>query len=95
MAEDAAGSAASRDQRAEMRRTIAAYLDAFNRMDLKAVMTFFTPDAFYEPGDGSRHVGRRAVQRALEPQLSHAYGAMVFEEDFFDPATRKAVLRWT
>ncbi len=74
-----------------------AFTDAFNRNDLDAVMTYFADDACYEPGDGTRHVGRAAIRRAFEPQFAGAYGAMRFdlEDRLIDLANRKAVLRWT
>jgi hypothetical protein len=38
--------------------TITKYMDAFNANDLDRVMTFFSDDAIYEPGDGKTHRGK-------------------------------------
>ncbi len=87
----------SDDRRAVLQQITSAYLNAFNCMDMNTVMNFFAPDALYEPGDGSRYVGRDAIEQAFKPQLSYAYGAMFFEEEdlFLDAEAHKAVLRWT
>lgn len=75
---------------------IAAFAAAFNRNDLDTVMTFFTDDAVYEPGDGRRHVGKAAVRQAFEPQFSGAFGAMEFvaEDMIIDLENNKAVFTW-
>jgi ketosteroid isomerase-like protein len=60
---------------------VGAYFDAFNRMDLDATMSYFAPNALYEPGDGCEYHGVAAVRRAFEPQFSYARGKMYFEEE--------------
>lgn len=50
--------------------TLARVLDAFNRHDLDAIMTFFADDASFDTPRGSdpwgsRHVGRAAVRKGF------------------------------
>src|SRR5512143_3887110 len=42
------------------------YWDAFNANDLDRVMTFFSDDAVYQPGDGKTHKGKAAIHAAFE-----------------------------
>jgi ketosteroid isomerase-like protein len=72
------------------------FLDAFNRNDLAAVMTFFAEDSLYEEFNGRRSQGKTAIRDALTPQFQHAYGKMQFlEEDLFgDVKTGKVVVSW-
>ncbi len=81
----------------DLQAAVSAYLDAFNRMDLDAVMMHFAPDAKYQPGDGSVHLGATAIRRALLPQFSSCWGKMRFEETdrFMDASVRKVVFVWT
>lgn len=76
--------------------TINKYMDAFNANDLDRVMTFFSDDAVYEPGDGKTHKGKAEIHAAFEPQFNGAYGAMRFDEHdrLIDVENRKAVIRW-
>lgn len=73
------------------------FVAAFNSNYLEVVMQHFADDAEYLPGDGSRHVGLRAIRREFEPQFGGAYGAMTFDEHdrMIDQSARKAVIRWT
>lgn len=75
---------------------IAAFADAFNRNSLDDVMSFFSDDAIYEPGDGKRHEGKAAVRKAFEPQFSGAFGAMEFvaEDVIIDADNNKVVFTW-
>ncbi|MFT3923316.1 MAG: nuclear transport factor 2 family protein [Myxococcales bacterium] len=81
----------------QQQQTIDAFVAAFNRNDLDAVMGFFSSDALYLPGDGSAHRGPRAIRAAFEPQFRGAYGRMHFEEHdrFEDLVARKMTIRWT
>ncbi len=72
------------------------FLEAFNRNDLDAAMTFFADDAVYDEFNGRRNVGKPAIRAAFEPQFNGAYGKMEFlDEDFFaDPETGKVMTSW-
>ena len=72
------------------------FVDGFNTNSLDHVMTFFSDDAVYEPGDGRTHRGRAAIREAFLPQFSNAYGTMRFvvNDWVVDEAARKAVIRW-
>jgi len=76
--------------------TITKFLDAFNTNDLDRVMTFFSEEAVYEPGDGKTHRGKAEIRAAFEPQFNGAFGAMRFDEHdrLIDAENRKAALRW-
>jgi len=76
--------------------TITKFLDAFNANDLDRVMTFFSDEAVYEPGDGKTHRGKAEIRAAFEPQFNGAFGAMRFDEHdrLIDAENRKAALRW-
>jgi uncharacterized protein (TIGR02246 family) len=73
-----------------------AFLAAFNRNDLDAVMAAFADDAEYLPGDGTAYRGRAAIRQAFAPQFAGAFGAMRFDEvdRSVDEGARKATLRW-
>jgi limonene-1,2-epoxide hydrolase len=76
--------------------TITKFLDAFNTNDLDRVMTFFSDEAVYEPGDGKTHRGKAEIRAAFEPQFNGAFGALQFDEHdrLIDAENRKAALRW-
>jgi ketosteroid isomerase-like protein len=76
--------------------TITKITDAFNVNNLDRVMTFFSDDAVYEPGDGKIHRGKAEIRVALEPQFNGAFGAMRFDERdmVIDVENRKAAFRW-
>lgn len=63
-----------------IRESIDAFVEAFNVNDLDRVMSFFSTDAIYRPGDGSEHRGPAAIRRAFEPQFRGDFGAMSFDE---------------
>ncbi len=65
---------------AEINDTITKYWDAFNANDLDCVMTCFSDEAVYQPGDGRTHKGRAEIWAAFEPQFNGALGAMRFDE---------------
>jgi ketosteroid isomerase-like protein len=76
--------------------TITKYMDAFNANDLDTVMTFFSDDAIYEPGDGKTHRGKAEIRAAFEPQFKGAFGAMRFDEHdrLIDVENRKVAIRY-
>ena len=86
-----------RDRRQEMEQTLNAFCEAFNRNDLDAVMTFFTPDGLYKTFEGRERRGLPAIRREFEPQFKGRFGKMFFdvEDLFIDEARGRAALRWT
>jgi hypothetical protein len=76
--------------------TLTKYWNAFNANDLDTVMTCFSDDAVYQPGDGKTHKGRAEIRAAFEPQFNGAYGAMRFEEldRVIDLENRKVTIRY-
>jgi hypothetical protein len=81
---------------AQIIETITKFTDAFNVNDLDRVMTFFSDDAVYEPGDGKIHRGKAEIRAAFEPQFNGAFGAIRFDERdmVIDVENRKAAFRW-
>ncbi len=55
------------DRRQELLALTDQFVDAFNRMDLDDVVSFFSEDAVYEDSAGDRHVGHEAIRTAFEP----------------------------
>ena len=76
--------------------TIKKYWEAFNANDLDIVMTCFSDDAIYQPGDGKTHKGKAEIRTAFEPQFNGAYGAMRFDEHdrIIDVENRKLTIRY-
>jgi ketosteroid isomerase-like protein len=72
------------------------FVAVFNDGDLDAVMSHFSDDAEYRPGDGSVHRGKAAIRAAFAPQFAGALGRMRFdmEDRLLDEPGRKAALRW-
>jgi ketosteroid isomerase-like protein len=81
----------------EIRKTLNAFVAAFNENDLDRVMSFFAEDAIYLPGNGTEHRGIAAIRKEFEPQFRGRFGSMTFDEHelLIDEAARKAVSRWT
>lgn len=82
--------------RPSVRRLTDAFMDAFNRNDLDAVMGYFAEDGVYDQFNGRLAEGREAVRAAFEPQFAGAFGAMRFltEDCFVDEAAGKAMVSW-
>jgi hypothetical protein len=76
--------------------SIKKYWDAFNANDLDTVMTCFSDDAIYQPGDGKTHKGKAEIRAAFEPQFNAAFGSMRFEEldRLIDVENRKIAIRY-
>ena len=76
--------------------TINKYMDAFNANDLDTVMTCFSDDAIYQPGDGKTHKGKAEIRAAFEPQFDYAFGSMRFDEldRIIDVENRKLTIRY-
>lgn len=73
-----------------------AFLDAFNRNDLDAVMGYFAEDAVYEELHGRVNRGRDAIRKAFEGQFSGKFGQIQFLEDdtFIDAEAGKVMSSW-
>lgn len=84
------------DRHQELHDLTLAFLDAFNRNDLDAVMDFFTDDIVYEELNGKVSHGRAAVRAAFAPQFAGRFGRMTFIEDdtFVDAAAGKVMSSW-
>ncbi|MGH7836328.1 MAG: nuclear transport factor 2 family protein [Candidatus Binataceae bacterium] len=72
------------------------FVDAFNRNDLDAVMTYFAAGAIYDEFNGRRNLGVDAIRAAFIPQFTGAYGEMKFlDEDLFvDVESAKVMASW-
>ena len=72
------------------------FMDAFNRNDLDAVMSFFADNAVYDEFNGTRNEGKEAIRTAFEPQFTGAFGKMKFiDEDLFvDADAGKVMASW-
>lgn len=74
------------------------FMDAFNRMDLDAMMSFFASDgAVYDEFNGTFNTGLDAIRAAFAPQFDGAFGDMKFldEDLFIDPEVGKVLVSWT
>lgn len=83
-------------KRGELVERVRAFVDAFNRRDLDAVMHFFAEGAVYDELTGARHVGKAAVRAAFVPQFRGDYGPIIFDEEdlFVDEIAGKALVSW-
>jgi ketosteroid isomerase-like protein len=83
-------------ERAQLMELTRHFLDAFNRNDLDAVMSFFADVSFYDEFNGKRSAGKTAIRAALVPQFQGAYGEMRFldEDIFVDAETGKVMASW-
>ncbi len=72
------------------------FVDAFNRMSLDDVISFFSEDAVYEDSSGGRHVGREAIRAAFEPLVGGSRGKIRFdgEDVFAEVETGKVLASW-
>ncbi|MCB9701053.1 MAG: SgcJ/EcaC family oxidoreductase [Myxococcales bacterium] len=70
--------------------------DAFNRVDLDAVIDLFAVDAIYVTLEGRVRRGRAAIRRELAPQFRGVFGRLTFEElDLaVDPTRGRVTLHW-
>ena len=57
------------------------FLDAFNRLDLDAVMSFFAEDGIYEEFNGKESRGLEAIRAAFEPQFAGKWGKIRFVDE--------------
>ncbi len=83
-------------ERQQLIELAARFVDAFNRNDLDAVMSFFADDAVYDEFNGTRNEGKEAIRAAFTPQFTGAFGKMQFlaEDLFVDTDTEKVMASW-
>ncbi len=83
-------------ERQQLIELAARFVDAFNRNDLDAVMSFFADDAVYDEFNGTRNEGKEAIRAAFTPQFTGAFGKMQFlaEDLFVDADTEKVMASW-
>ena len=72
------------------------FVDAFNRMNLEDVVSFFADDGIYEDSTGGRHIGRDAIRTAFEPLVAGSRGNIRFdgEDVFVETDTGKVLTSW-
>ena len=73
------------------------FMDAFNRMDLDAMMSFFADEgAVYDEFNGTTSHGVEAIRAAFTPQFEGAFGEMKFldEDLFIDEVDGKVMASW-
>lgn len=90
------GTAPAGGERERLARLTEAFVDAFNRNDLEAVMSYFADDAVYDEFNGTANAGVEAIRRAFTPQFTGAFGEMKFldEDLFIDAETGKVMASW-
>ena len=84
------------DRRQELLALTDQFVDAFNRMNLDDVLSFFSEDAVYEDSAGGRHVGHNAIRIAFEPLVGGSRGRIRFdgEDVFAEVETGKVLASW-
>ncbi|MCH2348194.1 MAG: nuclear transport factor 2 family protein [Pseudomonadales bacterium] len=84
------------DRRQELLALTDQFVDAFNRMNLDDVVSFFSEDAVYEDSAGGRHVGHVAIRTAFEPLVGGSRGRIRFdgEDVFAEVETGKVLASW-
>ena len=84
------------DRRQELLALTDQFVDAFNRMNLDDVVSFFSEDAVYEDSAGGRHAGHKAIRIAFEPLVGGSRGRIRFdgEDVFAEVETGKVLASW-
>ncbi len=84
------------DRRQELLTLTDQFVDAFNRMNLDDVISFFSEDAVYEDSSGGSHVGHEAIRTAFEPLVGGSRGRIRFdgEDVFAEVETGKVLASW-
>ncbi len=84
------------DRKQELLTLTDQFVDAFNRMNLDDVDSFFEEDGVYEDSSGGRHVGHEAIRTAFEPLVGGARGKIRFdgEDVFAEIETGKVLASW-
>ena len=84
------------DRKQELLTLTDQFVDAFNRMNLDDVISFFSENAVYEDSSGGRHVGHEAIRTAFEPLVGGSRGRIRFdgEDVFAEVETGKVLASW-
>ena len=84
------------DRRDELIQLTNDFVDAFNRMNLNDVVSFFADDGIYEDSTGGRHIGHDAIRTAFEPLVGGSRGSIRFdgEDVFVETDTGKVLASW-
>ena len=84
------------DRRAELAELTERFVDAFNRMDLDGIVSFFSEDAVYEDSRGGSHTGPAAIREAFTPLVGGAMGKISFEAEdlFMEEDSGKVMASW-
>jgi uncharacterized protein (TIGR02246 family) len=81
----------------EVRDTIERFHEALNRRDLDALADLFTDDCVFEATspapDGTRHVGRQAVLKAIQDFFAGSATTHFEMEEMFGAGDR-VIVRW-
>ena len=84
------------DRRDQLIQLTNDFVDAFNRMNLEDVVSFFAEDGIYEDSTGGRHIGHDAIRTAFEPLVGGSRGSIRFdgEDVFVETDTGKVLASW-
>ena len=84
------------DRRDKLIQLTNDFVDAFNRMNLDDVVSFFADDGIYEDSTGGRHIGHDAIRIAFEPLVGGSRGSIRFdgEDVFVETDTGKVLASW-
>jgi len=84
------------DRRDELIQLTNDFVDAFNRMNLDDVVSFFADDGIYEDSTGGQHIGHDAIRIAFEPLVGGSRGSIRFdgEDVFVETDTGKVLASW-
>ena len=84
------------DRRNQLIQLTNEFVDAFNRMNLDDVVSFFAEDGIYEDSTGGRHIGHDAIRTAFEPLVGGSRGSIRFdgEDVFVETDTGKVLASW-
>ena len=84
------------DRRDQLIQLTNDFVDAFNRMNLDDVVSFFADDGIYEDSTGGRHIGHDAIRIAFEPLVGGSRGSIRFdgEDVFVETDTGKVLASW-
>ena len=84
------------ERRQELLNLTDKFVDAFNRMDLDAVVATFAKNGVYEDSTGGRHVGHDAIRTAFEPLVGGSRGKIHFEgeDTFVETENGKVLTSW-
>ena len=84
------------DRRDQLIQLTNDFVDAFNRMNLDEVVSFFAEDGIYEDSTGGRHIGHDAIRTAFQPLVGGSRGSIRFdgEDVFVEADTGKVLASW-